>query len=189
MFGRPVSFLLSLLLVAGSVGAAAQRAGIASDAGTDVGGASAARPRQDVEAALQWAFLQPPLSGLLCYEVAWANGITARGCAGAGAEYSWVNVDYLYRPPWLVAGPWRLTGGGGFQLVWAQNFAGTWTDDALLGPGVVASVELTRVGVGDPVGFGVQLDGGAAFNIATTRQTLDEVIAPFARFSISLAIP
>ena len=73
--------------------------------------------------------------------------------------------------------------------MWLQNFAGTWNDDAFLGPGVVASVELTRVGAGDPVGFGVQLDGGAAFNIATTRQTLDEVIAPFARFSISLAIP
>ena len=176
-------------MVAGSVGAAAQSPGAAADAGVEVAAADSARPRQDVEAALQWAFLQPPLSGLLCYELAWHDGITARGCAGAGAEYSWVNVDYLYRPPWLVAGPWTLAGGGGLQLVWLQNFAGTWNDDAFLGPGVVASVELTRVGAGDPVGFGVQLDGGGAFNVATTRQTLDEVFAPFARFSISLAIP
>ena len=40
-------------------------------------------------------------------------------------------------------------------------------------------VELMRIGSGDPVGFGVQLDGGAAFNIAATLQILDNVIAPF----------
>ena len=177
MFARPGLLprsVLFVLFVAGSRGLSAQ---------------SAERPRQDVEVALQWAFLEPPLSGLLCYEVAWQTGIAARGCAGAGGEYSWVNVDYLYRSSWLVAGPWLLAGGGGFQLVWAQNFAGTWPDAALLGPGIVVSVELTRVGAEDPVGFGVQLDGGVAFNIATTLQTLDDVVAPFARFSAALAVP
>ena len=71
----------------------------------------------------------------------------------------------------------------------AHSSSGTWPDATLLGPGLVASVELTRVGAGDPVGFGLQLDAGAAFNIATTRQTLDDVIAPFARFSAAVAIP
>ena len=137
----------------------------------------------------QWAFLQPSVSGLLCYELAWATGISARGCVGAGGEYTWVNVDYLYRPVWSATDAWSLAGGGGFQLVWAQNFAGTWQDDALVGPGLVASVELTRVAPGDAVGFGVQLDGGAAFNIATTRQAAGDVIAPFGRFSVALAIP
>jgi hypothetical protein len=191
---RPLLFSLlafSLLLVTGGTALLAQ--GVPGQPAV-----APQTPRQDIATVVQIATAQSAVAGLLCYEASWSGGVGARGCAGASAGYTWVSAASLYRPRWLAwsEGPqpassaeWSLNGGGGLQLVWAENFAGNFVDARVLGPGVVASIDLTRLAPAAAVGFGVQLDGGVVFNAATADQSLTNVLRAFGRFSVALALP